>query len=69
MTLPQVNALVAYWESVPPPNVQLKRISLGLGLKDTAKPKPTDAVREAMAAGLPLHEGRPADPMLDLVGL
>jgi hypothetical protein len=54
--------------------VQLKRISLYLGLPDTKKPHSApvctsqDALREAMAAGLPVQEGRPDDPMLDLVG-
>lgn len=75
MTLPQLDALSAFWSSVPPPAVQLKRIALALGLPDT-KPaprvhavKPQDALREAMAAGLPVFEGRPDDPMLDLIGL
>lgn len=61
---------------MPPAGVQLKRISLALGLPDTqpaATParsgKPVDAMREAMAAGLPVMEGRPDDPMLDLIGL
>jgi hypothetical protein len=75
VTLPQVDALAAFWASVPPPGVQLKRIALALGLPDTQpapKPravKPEDALREAMAAGLPVFEGRPDDPMLDLIGL
>ncbi len=72
--MPQVNALSAYWEAVPPPAAQLKRISLFLGLPDTKKTPPpaastpNDAIREAMASGLPATEGRPNDPMLDLVG-
>lgn len=76
MTLPQVNALSAFWASVPPPGVQLKRIALALGLPDThplhTSAKPTsaeDAMRAALAAGLPVMEGRPDDPMLDLIGL
>lgn len=75
MTLPQVDALAAFWAAVPPPNVQLKRIAMALGLPDTAPPpkagavKPEDAMREALAAGLPVMEGRPDDPMLDLIGL
>lgn len=74
MTLPQANALSAFWAGVPPPAVQLKRIALALGLPDTQPPKaerkaPEDALREAMAAGLPVMEGRPDDPMLDLIGL
>lgn len=75
MTLPQVDALAAFWASVPPPAVQLKRIALALGIPDTAPPpkarsvKPEDTLREAMAAGLPVMQGRPDDPMLDLIGL
>ncbi len=76
MTLPQVNALSAFWASVPPPSVQLKRIALALGLPDTTpahtSAQPTsaeDAMRMALAAGLPVMEGRPDDPMLDLIGL
>lgn len=76
MTLPQLDALAAFWAGLPPPAVQLKRISLALGLPDT-RPlhtsaralKPEDAMREALAAGLPVMEGRPDDPMLDLIGL
>lgn len=57
-------------------SVQLKRIALALGLPDTQPAntsarsgEPVDAMREAMAAGLPVMEGRPDDPMLDLIGL
>lgn len=55
--------------------VQLKRISLYLGLPDTKKQPsapartPQDALQQAMAAGLPVMEGRPDDPMLDLLDL
>lgn len=75
MTLPQVDALSAFWASVPPPGVQLKRIALALGLPDTTPPpkagrvKPEDAMQQAFAAGLPVMQGRPDDPMLDLIGL
>lgn len=75
MTLPQLDALSAFWQAVPPPSVQLKRIALALGLPDTKAPskpgavKPEDVLRQAMAVGLPVMEGRPDDPMLDLVGL
>jgi len=31
--------------------------------------KPADALQEAMAAGIPVMQGRPDDPMLDLIGL
>lgn len=76
MTLPQVDALSAFWANVPPPNVQLKRIAIALGIPDatpartSAKPSTAaDAMRTALAAGLPVMEGRPDDPMLDLIGL
>ncbi len=74
MTLPQADALAEFWASVPPPAVQLKRIALALGLPDTKPPQrgpvnAEDAMREAMAAGLPMMHGRPDDPMLDLIGL
>ena len=73
--MPQADALGRHWESLPPPDLQLKRISLFLGLPDTApkgKPMPgapTDALREAMVAGLPVIEGRPDDPLLDFLDL
>jgi hypothetical protein len=69
-----LDALSRFWSVVPPPAIQLKRIALALGLAD-AKPaptraeKPADALKEAMAAGIPVIEGRPDDPMLDLIGL
>lgn len=54
--------------------MQLKRIALALGLPDTqparapVRKSAQDAMRDAMAAGLRVAEGRPDDPMLDLVG-
>ena len=74
MTLPQVDALAAYWRTVPPPAVQLRRIAHALGLQDAPPPRPAkksadEAMREALAAGLPVMHGRPDDPMLDLIGL
>lgn len=58
---------------MPPANVQLKRIALYLGLPDT-KPvqtsaRPVDALQQAIAAGLPVMEGRPDDPLLDFLDL
>lgn len=73
--MPQADALGRHWESLPPPDLQLKRISLFLGLPDTAPtgaPKPAapaDALREAALAGLPVMEGRPDDPLLDFLDL
>ena len=75
MTLPQLDALTSFWADVPPPGVQLKRIALALGLPDThqtsrrASSDAGTAMREAISAGLPVMEGRPDDPMLDLIGL
>lgn len=73
MTLPQANVLCAHWEQIPPPAYQLKRIALALGLPDPKPSRPVaqsaeDVLREAMAGGLGVAEGRPDDPMLDLVG-
>lgn len=52
--------------------MQLKRIALGLGLPDTrpvqaSAAAPQDVLREAAAAGLPVMEGRPDDPLLDFL--
>ena len=75
MTLPQSNALARHWESIPPAALQLKRIGLVLGLPNTAPSvqtyarTPDDALREALAAGLPVTEGRPDDPLLDFLDL
>lgn len=74
MTLPQSNALAKHWQSIPPPASQLKRISLFLGLPpsvavQTSARSPEEAMREAMAAGLMVPEGRPDDPMLDFLDL
>lgn len=74
MTLPQVDVLAVFWISTPPPAVQLKRIAQALGLSDPVRAtpravKPQDAMQEALAAGIPVMEGRPDDPMLDLLGL
>jgi len=53
--------------------VQLKRIALALGIPEprvqTSTRTPQDALREAAAAGLPVSEGRPDDPLLDFLDL
>ena len=59
---------------MPPPDAQLRRIALFLGLPDTAPRRtaptsPEDSLREAIAAGLPVMEGRPDDPMLNFLDL
>jgi hypothetical protein len=78
--LPIYFALCDWWHAVPPPAVQLRRIAQFLGIKDQAQPgtarmsaastQPSSAQEVAMAgalAGLPVFEGRPNDPMLDLI--
>lgn len=57
--------------------MQLKRIALALGIPEPhpvqtsarAPRSPADALREAAAAGVPVMEGRPDDPLLDFLGL
>ncbi|MBU3908864.1 MAG: hypothetical protein KKF85_03375 [Gammaproteobacteria bacterium] len=53
--------------------MQLKRIALALGIPEprvqTSTRTPQDALREAAAAGLPVSEGRPDDPLLDFLDL
>lgn len=75
--LPTYQALSAWWEAVPPVPMQLRRIAQYLGLpSDTpasasrATPpasSPEDAMQAAAMAGLPVMQGRPADPLLDLI--
>lgn len=75
VTLPQVEAMSRFWETIPPAALQLKRISLALGIAPektvkTSAPKTADeALHQALAAGLPVMEGRPDDPMLNLLDL
>lgn len=75
VTIPQVEALSRCWVSIPPPAIQLRRIAQFLGIKDAApddktkSKSETDLLREFSAAGIPVIEGRPDDPMLDLLGL
>lgn len=61
---------------MPPPAVQLKRIALALGIPEPKSVQTSkqpqglnDALSQAAAAGLPIMQGRPNDPMLDLIGL
>lgn len=80
--LPTYFALCDWWHEVPPPAVQLRRIAQFLGLQagaDPATPRmassttPTapssqqDIAMAAGMAGLRAMDGRPADPMLDLI--
>lgn len=80
--LPTYFALCDWWHEVPPPAVQLRRIAQYLGLQAGADPatprmastatnnEPSSQQDIAMAAGmagLRAMDGRPADPMLDLI--
>lgn len=75
VTLPQAEALARFWETIPPAALQLKRISLALGIApdkkvNTSTPKTADeAIRQALAAGIPVMEGRPDDPDLKFLDL
>ncbi|MBI4997859.1 MAG: hypothetical protein HZC22_13395 [Rhodocyclales bacterium] len=65
--------LTTHWRTVPPASMQLKRIALALGIPEPKVHTPAktaaEAMREALSAGLPVFEGRPDDPMLDLLDL
>ncbi|MFV5212788.1 hypothetical protein ACLIIZ_03555 [Azonexus caeni] len=67
--------MTRYWETVPPAPQQLRRIALALGIPAETRPRvqtsarPQDALQEALAAGLPVMEGRPDDPLLDFLDL
>lgn len=77
--LPTYFALCDLWAEVPPPAVQLRRIASFLGLQAGASPEtprmaqPTapstqqDIAMAAAMAGMHAFDGRPADPMLDLI--
>ena len=77
--LPIYFALCEWWQEVPPAAIQLRRIAQFLGLKQDAQPgrarmtpaaPPSSQQEVAMAAamaGLPVFEGRPSDPMFDLL--
>lgn len=73
-------ALCAWWQDVPPAAIQLRRIAAFLGIKPDAQPGTSrmaaasdspsseqDIAMAAAMAGLPAFNGRPDDPMLDLI--
>jgi len=69
-----VRALNLAWAVLPPPAIALRRIGAALGVKQAAARPPAartaaEAVREAMAGGLPVMQGRPDDPMLAFLDL
>lgn len=69
VTLPQVHALSAYWRQQPPMVVLASRLCRYFGI-DVSLPQtriatsPHESMREALAAGLPVFDGRPDDPDL-----
>ncbi|MDP3650525.1 MAG: hypothetical protein Q8R67_02470 [Rhodoferax sp.] len=79
--LPTYVALCEWWQEVPPAAIQLRRIAQYLGIKQDAQPgtarmaapeisKPSgeqDVAMAAAMAGIPAFDGRPNDPMLDLI--
>lgn len=74
VTLPQVQVLSAYWRQQPPMVVLAGRLCRYFGIEvslpqQRAARSAEEAIREAVAAGLPVSEGRPDDPMLDFLDL
>jgi hypothetical protein len=80
--LPTYLALCDWWREVPPPAVQLRRIASFIGMKPGAQPgtprmasgaaagvpsRPEEVAAAAAQVGIRAFEGRPADPMLDLI--
>ncbi len=77
VTLPQVQVLQAYWRTQPPMPVLAARLCAYFGIKVGEEPKRKavkatsvhDVMRDAIAAGLPVMQGRPDDPILDFLDL
>jgi hypothetical protein len=75
VTLPQVHVLQTFWQHQPPMVVLAGRLCryLGIDVGTAAKPapitKPQEAMQELAKNGFPVMEGRPDDPMLDLLDL
>jgi len=74
VTLPQVQVLMQHWRLQPPMVVLAGRLCRYFGIEvsqpvQRAAATPQDALKEALAAGLPVAEGRPDDPMLDFLDL
>lgn len=79
--LPTYFALCDWWREVPPPAIQLRRIAQFLGIKENAQPgtarmsappnaapsSPQDVAAQAAMVGMPAFEGKPNDPMFDLI--
>lgn len=74
VTLPQVHALNTHWQYQPPMVVLAARLCRFFGIEvgkpvQAAAKTPEDALKEALAAGLPIAHGRPDDPDLAFLGL
>lgn len=79
--LPTYVSLCDWWQEVPPPAIQLRRIAQFIGLQAESNPtaprmskhasqspsSQQDIAMAASMAGMPAFEGRPSDPMLDLI--
>lgn len=77
--LPMYLALCEWWREVPTAAIQLRRIAQFLGLKENAQPgtprmaeptTPSTAEEVSMAAsmaGMPAFDGKPNDPVFDLI--
>ena len=68
LDLIRLEALNQYWDNHPPTHIL---IASYLGIKPKTKPKPLDTnnMAELAASFGGIAEGRPDDPMLDLIGL
>lgn len=68
-------ALNTFWLHTPPAALQLRRIALALGIKlpepTTRQPARTakDSLEQALAAGIPVMQGLPDDPLLKFLEL
>lgn len=73
MTFPRHKALMARWRVLPPAAMQLARIAAAIGIKPAPEAQPVqsaqDFMKTAAAAGLPVMNHRPDDPMLDFLDL
>jgi len=79
MTFPRYYALLAAWRKTPPAVVTLQRLAQWVGLpaptpdsparRGPVEQTPKDELLRALGSlGVPIHNTRPADPMLDLCG-
>ena len=75
VTLPQALALFSYWRIQPTLVTLVSRVcryfDIEVGSKTpplSSKPStPEDALAQFRSAGVPIFEGKPDDPMLDLL--